>query len=461
MDLSARTSSEAFSKFACALQFSQLPSEISDLCKSILLDTIGVTIAAGGIISASRLLTSYAARAFGMGETTIWGYPQSTTPMGAAFANGGLSHALNFDTLDAGYAGLIPAAVLAAADCNERTSGQEALTAIAVGVELLTRIQDAASHGTHSYNGMLNGQLQTYFGCAAAAAKVMGLSTEQIDSTLGLALMQAAGSMQITLDGDPDAKAFYGAFPNQAGLQSALLAREGLQASCDALSGNAGLLRLFYGSEIANDDIFCDLGEDYRLRRARFKKWPTSAAFAELIVAALDIKTNARLKPEEVQGIEIVTNPTMRIWFEPHKIRRAPPNAAAAGNSAPFAIAVALTKGTFTLSDLTERGLRQALVLRLASRIEAQFDRPVGQPTELALTVRDGQTFRRSIDPTFHSAIPWLGQNDIREKFSACIRYASEQSIALREHEIVHVIEHLEEVPNCRSLTQLLSGGTH
>src|SRR5262249_49951311 len=120
MDLSARTSSEAFSKFACALQFSQLPSEISDLCKSILLDTIGVTVAAGDVISASRLLTSYAARAFGMGETTIWGYPQSTTPMGAAFANGGLSHALNFDTLDAGYAGLIPAAVLAAADCVTR-----------------------------------------------------------------------------------------------------------------------------------------------------------------------------------------------------------------------------------------------------------------------------------------------------------------------------------------------------
>jgi 2-methylcitrate dehydratase PrpD len=248
MDLPHTTSSEAFSKYVCALQFSQLPSEISDLCKFILLDTIGVAVAASGIINASRLVTSYAARCFGAGETPIWGYPQSTTPMGGAFANGGLSHALNYDVLGAGYAGLIPAAVLAAADCNEITSGQEVLTAIAIGVELLTRIQDAASHGAPSHSGILNGQLQTYFGCAAAAAKVMRLSAEQIDSTLSLALMQAAGSMQITLDGDPDAKAFSGAFPNQAGLQSALLAREGLQAACDAFSGKAGffasLLRL-------------------------------------------------------------------------------------------------------------------------------------------------------------------------------------------------------------------------
>src|SRR5205823_2338167 len=160
-------------------------------------------------------------------------------------------------------------------------------------------------------------------------------------------------------------KAFYGAFPNQCGLQSALLAREGLLASCNAFSGKAGLFPLFYGLPKADDMLLSGLGQDYRMRRARFKRWPTSAAFAELMVAALSVRSKERLDPDEISHVEIRTNPTMRSWFEPQAIRRAPANAAAAGNSAPFAIAAVLTNGTFTLADLAPVGLAQPSVTRI------------------------------------------------------------------------------------------------
>ena len=238
---------------------------------------------------------------------------------------------------------------------------------MAIGIELVTRIQDATSQKIKTYDRMLDGQLQTYFGCAVAAAKVMNLSAKQIDSALGLSLMQAAGSMQITLDGDPEAKAFYGAFPNQCGLQSALLARRGLRASCNAFSGRAGLFPLFYGAQAADEALLSGLGEDYRMRRVRFKRWPTSAAFVEFMSAVLDIRTTEPFHPDQIDNIHVVTNPTMRVWFEPHEARRAPANAATAGNSAPFAIAVVLANGNFSLTDLTASGLQQMSVCRIAN----------------------------------------------------------------------------------------------
>jgi 2-methylcitrate dehydratase PrpD len=453
-------SSQMFARYASALQFAHVPSDVSKLCKLILLDSVGVAAAATGVMKSTSLVASYAKATFGEGISPIWGCKTAVTPMGAAFANGALSHALNYDVLGAGYAGLIPPAVMAAADCNEMTSGQEALTAMVVGIELLTRIQDAASALPKSYNRTLDGQLQTYFGCAAAAAKVMGLSAEQIESALGLALMQAAGSMQITLDGDAEAKAFYGAFPNQAGLQSALLAREGLSASCNALSGPAGLFPLFYGLPGCDEVVLAGLGREYGMRRARFKRWPTSAAFAELIVAALDIKAKERVQPEKIDRIQIMTAPTMRVWFEPNAVRCAPTNAASAGNSAPFVIAVVLANGTFSLNDLGPSGLAQPSVLRVANAIEVQFNQTIGAPSRMLISTIDGSQFERSIELTPGLTLPWLGEDQVRTKFKTCLRHARDQNLSAREDEIISLIEHFEQLDDCRHLSRIFTTTT-
>jgi 2-methylcitrate dehydratase PrpD len=453
-------SSQTYARYASALQFAHVPSDISKLCKLILLDSVGVAAAATGVMASSSLIASYAKATFGEGISPIWGCETAVTPMGAAFANGALSHALNYDVLGAGYAGLIPPAVMAAADCNETTSGQEALTAMVVGMELLTRIQDAASALPKTYNRTLDGQLQTYFGCAAAAAKVMRLSAEEIESALGLALMQAAGTMQITLDGDAEAKAFYGAFPNQGGLQSALLAREGLSASCNALSGSAGLFPLFYGVLGSDESILAGLGQEYRMRRARFKRWPISAAFAELIVAALDIKAKERVQPEQIARIQTATDPTMRVWFEPNAARRTPTNAASAGNSAPFVIAVVLANGAFSLADLTPTGLAQSSVLRIASAIEAQFNQTIGAPSRMLISTFDGSQFERSIELRPSSTLPWLDEDQVQAKFKTCLRHARDQNLSARENEIISVIEHFDQLDDCRRLNRILASTT-
>ena len=130
--------------------------------------------------------------------------------------------------------------------------------------------------GVKANERFLEGQLLGYFGAAVGAGRVLGLSTKQMHSTLGLALMQAGGTMQVVFDGDPPAKAIYGGFSSLGGMLAAQLSKEGLGAQVDAIEGRAGLYGLFYNGRYAGNVLQENLGREFQLVRAHFKPWPTS-----------------------------------------------------------------------------------------------------------------------------------------------------------------------------------------
>ena len=124
----------------------------------------------------------------------------------AAFANGSTAHALNYDALggDGGHLGFssVPGP-LAAAERKTTVSGKELLAAMAAAAEVTARLARALSAaGVNANERFLEGQLLGYFGAAVGAGRVLGLSIEQMHSTFGLALMQAAGTMQVVFDGE-------------------------------------------------------------------------------------------------------------------------------------------------------------------------------------------------------------------------------------------------------------------
>src|SRR5262249_27745606 len=154
------------------------------------------------------------------------GFGDKVSAAGAAFANGAMAHALNYDAIGpaGAHLGIILAAPLAVAELVGGVSGTEFLAALAAGAEVAARLAVAAAGGSDGgpASRVLEGQLLGYFGAAASAGRVMRLSVSEMQSALGLALMQASGTMQLVLDGDPPAKAIYAAFPNLAGVLSVL-----------------------------------------------------------------------------------------------------------------------------------------------------------------------------------------------------------------------------------------------
>src|SRR3546814_12083117 len=80
-------------------------------------------------------------------------------------------------------------------------SGADVLAAIVAGYEVTCRIGLALPAGDHYARGFHPTATCGAFGAAAAAGRVFGLSAEGIEAALGIALSQAAGSLQFLVDG--------------------------------------------------------------------------------------------------------------------------------------------------------------------------------------------------------------------------------------------------------------------
>src|SRR5258706_10888127 len=193
----------------------------------MILDSLGCAIAATALGDGCRETMAVMSALGGKPESTIIGLATKVSAPNAAFANGALVHALNYDPIgsEIGHLGVVClAAPLAMAEAVGSISGRELVVASAVACEVSARMTAAiARTGRRPSEKFLAGQLLSYFGAAAGAGRVLGLDAVQMRSALGLALMQMSGSRQVVLSGDPPAKAIYGAFPNQAGVLAALL----------------------------------------------------------------------------------------------------------------------------------------------------------------------------------------------------------------------------------------------
>jgi len=184
-----------FYEFILTLTYQALPSDVVAIMKRSLLDTIGVG-AVGSNTKMSAITRQFAfdhmpAGSDGPSARMLFD-GRSVSPMGAAMAG-----AFTIDSIDAhdGYSavkghagsGVLPG-VLAFVDDLQRDgkkiSGQELLTALAIGYEVAYR-SGLAMHATcadyHTSGAW------TAVGVAAAGAKLLGLDKEQLRHAMGIA----------------------------------------------------------------------------------------------------------------------------------------------------------------------------------------------------------------------------------------------------------------------------------
>ena len=125
----------------------------------------------------------------GKGEATVFGDSRTWTPAVAALLNGALGHSLDFDDTHAD-ASLHPSApvVPAAFAVGELVgaSGRDVLTAIVAGYEVCCRLRKALDPTSHYARGFHPTAAAGTYGAAAAAAKLFGLSKDQIVSAFGV-----------------------------------------------------------------------------------------------------------------------------------------------------------------------------------------------------------------------------------------------------------------------------------
>lgn len=447
----------ALAEFSSSLLFEDIPTDVISTAKHLVLDSLGCALAATTLGDACPEVLRVMSGTGDRCDCAILGTSVRVSAQNAAFANGALVHALNYDAYSerVGHLGVVSlASPLAAAEARGQVSGREFLTAVVVACEVTSRIHSALKRfDAGSGKVFLAGQLLSYFGAAVGAGRVFGLNAAAMNSALALALMQAAGSRQIVLEGDPPAKAIYGAFPNQAGVQAALLAKGGVHAECEAFAPPAGLYSMVYAGEYEPTVLTECLGENYLMQQNQFKPWPTSAKLHPFIEAGIELLRRG-VAFERITSVTAFGGVDYRPWCEPVEKRRSPSNAAAAANSVHFAIGKTLVHGTVSPSDFTADGLLDSKALALAARTTCKLE---GEAADVAIEVelQNGARLRAQISTPTSMSTEMLVR-----KFRECCHYAAKSISPSAVNRLVEMILDLDRLDDVASIGSIAGEST-
>ncbi|MBN8978871.1 MAG: MmgE/PrpD family protein, partial [Rhizobiales bacterium] len=264
--------------YVADLTYDAIPREVLERAKHLTLDFLGSAVRARREAESTPSLLGML-KALGLdhnGDATVVGDSKTWTPAVAALLNGALGHSLDFDDTHADSslhpsAPVVPAAFAAGEMVN--ASGRDVLTAIVAGYEVCCRLGNALDPTSHYARGFHPTATAGTYGAAAAAAKLFGLTKEQIISAFGVSGSQAAGSLQFLVNGSWNKRYQVGAAAMN-GVIAATLARDGFIGSSESVEGKHGLL-VGYTDDAHPDKAVADLGKVYETMKIGVKPYPS------------------------------------------------------------------------------------------------------------------------------------------------------------------------------------------
>jgi 2-methylcitrate dehydratase PrpD len=277
--------------FVGKAQFSDLPESVVHETKYVLLDSIGCAIR-GLSSDLGRISVELARRLGGRPESTIIGTGDKVSCTNAAFANGQLSNALDFDAICAGHdCPTVIAASLAVAE-SIQASGKDLLLAVALAHEIDTRIALATGAREEGWGfrttitegpdkgktlfADTTGHARSTFGAVVAAGKLLNLSQGQLANAIGIAgsvcLPDTLGKWVEVI---PHRMAKYGpaGWAAQAGVTSALLAEMGFTGDTTIFEGRRSFWRYTGRLNWSAERVLENLGREWQ-QKITYKHYP-------------------------------------------------------------------------------------------------------------------------------------------------------------------------------------------
>ena len=415
-------------QFIHDITWDQLPERVRETAALRVLDL--VSVAAG---AAKDPLVEKAKQALGAvsgcGNVSVWGdtrkYPLAT----AAMLNAMLAHTLELDDVHTaskthGSASLIPAAWSCAEYLGK--SGKDFLLAVVCGYETVNRVGMAFGVSAHRNRGWHATATCGVFGCAAACAKLLDLSVDQIVSALGMAGTQSSGVWAFLGDGS-NCKILHPARAAADGIEAAFLAKAGMTGPehiFDAKDGGL-LYAMSDGGDVSK--LSQGLGEVYEILNMDMKPYPCCRSAHCAIDGILKIReqmeartglkiqnrSEAEILAQQIQAIEI---DTYLVGYKQCAVSDGclhPKTILDAKFSTPYSVAAAFLYGTVGMEqfepEIVEGKEIQALLEKVtvhpADRFTEQYPKHWG--CHVKVTMQDGTAYEAEVeDPSGSVARP-------------------------------------------------------
>jgi 2-methylcitrate dehydratase PrpD len=428
-------------EFARTVRWEDLPADVRSQAIRCVLDLCGAAVA-GSRTKAAQTAAAYALYAHGTGPSTIIGTGASSTPVGAALANGFAASALDIDD---GYrpvkghpGAVVFPAVLAAAEEAE-SGGVEFLTALVVAYEVAMR----AGRILHALYDFYHGSgAWAPVGAAAGVARLLDCDAEQTWHALGIAEFHAAMTPEMRSVEHPSMLKDGIGWGAMVGIASAQLAARGF-TGIPALFDTDGL-----GPRLTES-----LGGEYLIRDLYFKpysccRWAQPAVEGALSAARQIGAPSTDLARMRVHTFEAAT----------HLRSVAPRTTEEAQFSLPWPVACALIDGVVGPEQVAEENLADSAHRELAARVELIVDAKLEKAfPEQALAwveieTTEGSRARSSISAARGDA-GTFGDRDLINKF----RSLTDPVLgADRAEKLASAVQRLPDSVNLKGITELL-----
>jgi 2-methylcitrate dehydratase PrpD len=239
--------SRKLAQWVASLTYDDLPPEVVDRAKGVTLHCLGSILLGSQTEAARQAAKLITDEELGVRSgATIMVYGGKVTKGGAAYVNSEMAFSGGkwdtFRMLTHPGTSIIPTALVAAESAG--ASGREYITALAAGYEVAERmaadfIPTVMSRGFHA------GPVFGIFGAAVAAAKLMRLTEDQVNSAIALCASLAGGNLEAARCGG---KALREGAAVRNAMLAVALAQAGHAGGETVLEGDAGFYHAFAGS---------------------------------------------------------------------------------------------------------------------------------------------------------------------------------------------------------------------
>jgi 2-methylcitrate dehydratase PrpD len=448
---------EAIATHVAHLNFDQLPPEVVEKAKDIVLDALGGQLACS-TLPHGRMAIDYARRQAGRPDSTVIGTDFKTSAEHAALVNGIQGHGDEIDESLIGFghasAVLVPA-VLAVGE-REASSGREVIVALVAGYDVAARLARAGFNlDVLAPRNFQQGSTAGSMAAAMAAGSLLHLDPVRLQAAIGLGAEQACGLQAMRTETGHMNKSLHMGVGSRNGVAAAYLAEAGYGGAFTTLDPPWSVFEAFMPNEPrANPAALVDgLGSRFDILSSRFKRYasgsPTHCAIASIQAI---LKDNA-IDPGQIDRIH-VTVPTLEQSLLSHALTL--------NINFEYIIAVAALDGVVSWDQYTEERQQDPILRDLHARTTsagnpeldtAKQQNEGSRPAEVTLRTRDGQEFtKRMLYPPGHPKNP-LSRDELDEKFMfwSTRVLSTVQASTLRE-----TIASLEDVSNVNTLGDLL-----
>jgi 2-methylcitrate dehydratase PrpD len=446
--------------WASRVRFEDLPADVVENTKLRIMDVIGLSLAGAETKFGKSTCDAIVAMS-PAGPCRVLGFGNRVGVTAAAFANGALSQALEYDdTHNESIVHMSSPAVAAALALSEFTpvNGRDLITAIALGNEISCRVGSVSSGELHKRGFHPTGLFAT-FGAAFLAAKLLGLDAERMARAAGIAGSFASGLLECWVDGT-QTKFLHPGWSAQSGITAAMLARSGVSGPAQVFEGRWGLFSSHVQDRDAHRDlarIHRDLGSHWESRNSSFKPFPAAHVIHPYISAAIRLRNKHAIRVGEIESVDCpVTGFIVSIVCEPIAEKHAPASDSHGRVSLQYSIAETLFFGELGKHAYSDQSRRNPEILALARKVRYHVDPEYPGPGRfkgaVSVTLKDGRQFTEVEEYNRGSAENPMTYEELRAKFE---ENASGFLSATARAGVAGGIRQLETLPDARVLFEL------